>query len=152
MGLTLCGLCQRLFPHVTPRVEPLLGSVQVFGHSHLPPFSSPGDSELGLWSPLLSPSPAFVKLLWETRSPRAFLCLRSPFWHLVPRAPTRAFIHPFSHWVHRAAPHTQPAAAGTPLCLFLPLLSLTFSLSLSYSHINISIYIYIYYFPQRTCY
>lgn len=48
MGLTLCGLYQRLFPYVTPRVEPLLGSVQVFGHSNLPPFPSPGDSELGL--------------------------------------------------------------------------------------------------------
>ena len=61
MALTLCGLYQRLFSYMTPRVEPLPGSVQVFGRSHLPTFPSPADPELGLWAPLLLPIPSICQ-------------------------------------------------------------------------------------------
>lgn len=136
MGLTLCGLYQRLFPYVTPRVEPLLGSLQVFGRSHLPTFPSPADPELGLWAPLL-PIPSICQTALGNHVTQGTSVSQKSLLAPGPQGPHEGVHSPISTLGvpgsnPRPPTHTLPAAAGTPVCLFLPLL-LLFSLSPSLS-------------------
>lgn len=136
MGLTLCGLYQRLFSYVTPRVEPLPGSVQVFGRSHLPTFPSPADPELGLWAPLLLPIPSICQTALENHVTQGISVSQKSLLAPGPQGPHEGVHSPISTLgVPGSNPTptpTLPAAAGTPVCLFLPLL-LLLSLSPSLS-------------------
>ena len=136
MGLTLCGLYQRLFSYVTPRVEPLPGSVQVFGPSHLPTFPSPADPELGLWAPLLLPIPSICQTALENHVTQGISVSQKSLLAPGPQGPHEGVHSPISTLgvpgSNLTPTPTLPAAAGTPVCLFLPLL-LLLSLSPSLS-------------------